>query len=226
MKKILFAALLFGLVGTISVDAQRMSLNELKDQKEVNDYKRKKLVDVKVSKQAKKQAKDLKKQGWLTAGSQPLEVQIDRERLMREDKDQQTGESFYFFGSSNSTGENYDAAKMQAQELAKMQIANQLGSEISALVENKVGNKQLSAGQAASITQTVTECKSIINKKLGRTDIVLEYYRELSNGNKEVHIEVAYSRQEAMEITKNTIREQLEAKGDELGSQLDQLLGW
>lgn len=225
MKKILFAALLFGLVGTISVDAQRMSLDQLKEQKEINDYKRKKMVDVKVSKQAKKQAKELKKQGWLTSGSQPLEVQLDRERLMREDIDQ-NGESFYFFGSSNSTGENYDAAKLQAIELAKMQIANQLGAEISALVENKTGNKQLSAGQAASITQTVTECKSIINKKLGRTDIVLEYYRELPNSNKEVHIEISYSRQEAMEIAKSTIREQLDAKGDELGNQLDELLGW
>lgn len=226
MKKFLFAALLFGLVGTISVDAQRMTLDQQKEQKDFDDYKRKKRVDVKISKQAKKQAKQLKKQGWLTTGSRSLEMQIDRELLMREDKDQQTGESFYFFGEAKSVGENYDAAKMQAQELAKMQIANQLGAEISALVENNTSNKQLSAGQAASITETVTECKSVINKKLGRTDIVLEYYRDLSTGNKEVYVEVAYSRQEAMEIAKSAIREQLEAKGDELGSQLDELLGW
>lgn len=48
-----------------------------------------------------------------------------------------------------SIGENYDAAKMQALELAKQNLAGQIQTEVTALVENTVANKQLSQEQAA-----------------------------------------------------------------------------
>ena len=47
-----------------------------------------------------------------------------------------------------SIGGNYDAAKMQALELAKQNLAGQIQTEITALIENTVANKQLSAEEA------------------------------------------------------------------------------
>ena len=132
----------------------------------------------------------------------------------------------YVMGEAMSIGENYDAAKMQALELAKQNLAGQIQTEITALVENTVANKQLSAEQAASITQSVMAGKSFISQSIGRTIPVVEVYRVISNKNKEVLVRIAYNSQMAREVAKNAIREDLEKKGDELHEHLDELLGW
>ena len=83
-----------------------------------------------------------------------------------------------------SIGENYDVAKMQALELAKQNLAGQIQTEVTALIENTVANKQLSQEQAASVTQSVMASKNLISQSIGRTISVMEVYRTLSNKNK------------------------------------------
>ena len=225
MKKFLFAVLLFGLVGSVNTYAQRMTRSQLKDQKEFEETKREDLVDAKASKTARKQAKQLKKEGWKTTGAQSLEKQVDQYLLMQADKDQ-SGEPFYFWGETNSTGTVYDAIKMNAMEIANQQISKQLGAEVAALVKSTTGNKQLGAEELASIVDIVESSQSLIQHNLGRTTVVLEYYRELSNGKKEIHLATAYSRQEALEVAKKVIQKSLEEKGDDLSKKLDSILGW
>lgn len=48
---------------------------------------------------------------------------------------------------------------MQALELAKQNLAGQIQTEVTALIENTVANKQLSQEQAASVTQSVMASK-------------------------------------------------------------------
>lgn len=132
----------------------------------------------------------------------------------------------YIMGEAMSIAENYDAAKMQALELAKQNLAGQIQTEITALVENTVANKQLSEEQAASVTQSVMSSKNLISQSIGRTIPVVEVYRTLSNKNKEVLVRIAYNSQMAKEAAKKAIRKDLESKGDDLHKQLDELLGW
>ena len=127
---------------------------------------------------------------------------------------------------AQSVGENYDAAKFQAMELVKINIAGQIQSEISALVETTVGNSQLPKEQAASITETVAASKNAIAAKLGRVIPVVECYREIAHKGKEVRVLAYYDKSSAMESAKQTVREELEKKGDKLHEQLDKLLGF
>ena len=131
----------------------------------------------------------------------------------------------YLMGEAMSIGENYDAAKTQALELAKQNLAGQIQTEVTALIENTVANQQLEAEQAASITQTVSASKNLISQSLGRVVPVVEAYRIKGNKNKEVLVRIAYSTDSAMQTAKKVIREELEKKGEDLHEQLDKLLG-
>lgn len=127
-------------------------------------------------------------------------------------------------GEAISTGENYDGAKMQALELAKQNLAAQVQTEMTALVENQVANSQLSAEDASSVTKSIMASKNLISQSIGRTIIVMEVYRTLSNKNKEVLIRIAYNSEMAKEVAKNAIRKSLEEESSSLSDELDNLL--
>lgn len=224
MKKILMAALVLGLVAVAPMQAQ-LTKEQQKQRKEQVKQQRKALNE-KASKDARKEAKRLKKEGWnTTPGSLTLEKQLDRSMLMQMEIDE-TGYPLYIMGEAMSIGENYDAAKMQALEVAKQNLAGQVQTEITALIESTVANKQLSAEQAASVTESVLASKNLISQSLGRVLPVVEVYRELPNKNKEVFVRIFYNHNMAMEAAKKIVRQDLEEKGNELHDQLDQVLGW
>lgn len=223
MRKILLFVAVLLLTGG-SVQAQ--SVKEL--QKERRELAKASKVELsqKASKAARKEAKKLAKEGWdTTPGTLPLDKQLDKSYMMQYEYDD-TMFPKYIMGEAMSIAENYDAAKMQALELAKQNLAGQIQTEITALVENTVANKQLSAEQAASVTQSVISSKNLISQSIGRTIPVVEVYRTLSNKNKEVLVRIAYNSQMAKEAAKKAIRKDLESKGDDLHKQLDELLGW
>lgn len=58
--------------------------------------------------------------------------------------------SQFIMAEAMSIGENYDAAKMQALELAKLNLAGQIQTEVATLIENSVSNAQMDQGDAAS----------------------------------------------------------------------------
>ncbi len=183
-------------------------------------------LNEKATKAARKEAKSLIKQGWTVApGALPLEKQLDKSYLMQMEYDDDMYPK-YLMGEAISIGENYDAAKMQAMELAKQNLAGQIQTEITALIENTVSNKQLAAEEAASVTQSVMAAKNLISQSIGRTIIVMEVYRTKPNKNKEVLVRIAYNGAMAKAAAKNAVREQLEDKGKELQDKLDKLLGW
>lgn len=67
----------------------------------------------KASKDARKEAKRLKKDGWeVASGSLPLEKQLDKSYSMQYEMDLDTGFSKFIKGEASSVGENYDAEKM------------------------------------------------------------------------------------------------------------------
>ena len=183
-------------------------------------------LNEKATKTARKEAKRLKKEGWTTApGALPLEKQLDKSYLMQYEFDEDMFPK-YIMGEAMSIGGNYDAAKMQALELAKQNLAGQIQTEVTALIENTVANEQLGAEQAESITRSVMASKNLISQSIGRTVPVMELYRTLSNKNKEVLVRIAYNSEMAKKAALKAVREDFEKKGDELHNKLDELLGW
>ena len=132
----------------------------------------------------------------------------------------------YLMGEAMSIAENYDAAKMQALELAKQNLAGQIQTEITALIENSVANEQMSGENAASVTRSIMASKNLISQSIGRTISVVECYRVKSDKNKEVLVRIAYNGDMAKAAAKKAVRDNLEDKNEDLQKKLDEILGW
>lgn len=178
-----------------------------------------------VSKDAKKEAKRLKKEGWtVSPGGLPLEKQVDRLYMYLEQYDDELN-PLYFDGEGRATAENFAAAQIQATELARMNLASKISSEATGIIDNLVANKMLADDQAASITTTMVENKTIFSQKLGRLQTPLTVVRELKNKNKEVMVRVVSKTSSIQEIAKEAIRAELEKQGKELSEELKAYLG-
>ncbi len=182
-------------------------------------------LSAKATKAARQEAKKYKKDGWLvTPGALPIEKQLDRAYMMQYEYEENAMPK-YMMGEAMSIGENYDAAKIQAIEFAKQNLAGQLETRVTAIIKNSVANKQLAAEQAASIVKTVSASKNMISKRLGQTIPIVEMYRIKKNKNKEVLVRIAYNSKMAEEAAKTVIREELEKENGDLHQQLDKVWG-
>ena len=173
-----------------------------------------------IQKMARKEAKKLKKEGWLiTPGTLPLEIQLERAYNSELNSDEAM-----VLGESQSIAQNYDAGKIQAMELARQEIAGKIGSQTTAIVDNLVGNKQMGAEEAATITTLLSKGKTIYSQKIGRIQILIECYRVLENKNKEVLVRVATKESEVKEAIKDYLREEMEKKGEKMNDNLVKML--
>lgn len=213
------------LVMTFTVSFAQLTKEQIKERKEIKKASKAELGE-KATKTARKAAKRLAKEGWTTTpGALPLEKQLDKSYLMQMEYDENMFPK-YLMGEAMSIGENYDAARLQAMELAKQSLAGQIQTEVTALIENTLNNKQLAAEEAASVTQIISAGKNLISQSIGRVLTVVEMYRVLGNKNKEVSLRIAYNAEMAKQAAKKAVRQELEKRGDDLHKKLDELLGW
>lgn len=222
--RILFVCAFAFLCLTANVSAQTAK-DIRKERQEIRKASKSELNE-KATKTARKDAKKLKKEGWITVpGALPLEKQLDKSYMMQMEYDEDMYPK-YLMGEAMSIGENYDAAKMQALELAKQNLAGQIQTEVTALIENSVANEQLANEDATSVTQSIMGAKNLISQSIGRTIIVMECYRVKTNKNKEVLVRIAYNGAMAKAAAKRAIQDELKSKSEDLQKKLDQLLGW
>lgn len=217
MKTMKFLAVLVMLSLSMGVSAQNALQRKLKENKAA--------LKEKASKDAKKEAKRYQKEGWdVMPGGLPMEKQCDRLFMFLDDFDDDMN-PLYIDGTGSSVAENMSAAQIQATELARMELASKIGSEVTGIVDNMVANKMLADDQAASITTTLTESKSIFSQKLGRVQTPLVLQRVLKNKNKEVLVRMVAKKSAIDEIAKEAIRAELEKDGKELSEELKAFFG-
>lgn len=225
MKKI-FALLIAMLIAVPAIQAQSMD-DMKKDALKAQKRETKAAIDAlnkKAPKIARKEAKKFKKEGWQTTlGALPFEKQFERSYVLQYEFDDE-GYPKYIMAEAMSVGANYDAAKMQALELAKQNLAGQIQTEVTALIENTVANEQLPKDQAESIASTVAASKNLISQSIGRVIPVVEGYRKNNKGNYQVYYRVAYNSDAAYDAAKKVIRKELEKKGGDLHKKLDELM--
>jgi hypothetical protein len=221
MKKYILASIIF--IFTINLNAQTN-----KDQAKLLGKKDKALTNEitdKATKQSRKESKRLQKEGWkVAAGALPMDKQLDECWKKQFEKDD-LGFPKYIVANSITIGTNYSAAKNQAINLSKAELAGLIATQIAGLVENTVANQDLSQQEAASIVKTVDASKNIIAQEIGRIMVIFEAHRKLSNKNTEVQVRIAYNSAMAMESAKKTIIKKLESEGSNLHNKLDGLLG-
>ena len=210
----------------LTANASAQTVKDIRKERQEIRKASKKDMNEKATKTARKDAKKLKKEGWITVpGALPLEKQLDKSYMMQMEYDEDMYPK-YLMGEAMSIGENYDAAKMQALELAKQNLAGQIQTEVTALIENSVANEQLANEDATSVTQSIMGAKNLISQSIGRTIIVMECYRVKTNKNKEVLVRIAYNGAMAKAAAKRAIQDELKSKSEDLQKKLDQLLGW
>lgn len=225
MKKLMMVAMSLIMACTAVLAAPSDAKQIRKERQEIKKLAKQELTS-RVDKVTRKEAKRLKKEGWVVSpGALPLEKQLERAYTMEYEYDENLYPK-YIMANAQSIGENYDAAKTAATSLAITNLAGQIQTEVTALIENTVANQQLSADDAASISETVMASKNLISQSIGRTIVVVECYRILSNKNREVMVRIAYNGDMAKEAAKKAIRQELEKKGQNLHEQLDTVLGF
>lgn len=223
MKKVLFfaMAMLVACTASFAQDAK-----EIMKERQAIQKMAKKELEAKVGKTTKKEAKKLAKEGWdVVPGALPMAKQLERKYTMEMEYDD-TLFPKYIIATAQSVGENYDAAKTAATSIAMTNLAGQIQTEVTALVENTVANKQLAPEEAASVVESVMASKNLISQSIGRVITVVELVRQLDNKNTVVQIHIAYNGEMAKEAAKKAVRQDLESKGKKLHDQLDKALGF
>jgi len=183
----------------------------------------KKELKAKADKQARKEAKKLKKDGYYVApGALPLEKQLENAWLKQLETDEDDYPK-YIVATGNSVAETQTAAKLQATETAKLELAGTITTDVAALIETNIANQQLNNEEATSVTKTVAAAKNIIAQELGRVIPLVEMYKKISK-NVEANVRLAYDSKTAKEAAKKVIRKQLEEETDLMQDKLDKLL--
>lgn len=186
----------------------------------------KKEIKKKAVKEARKEAKRFKKQGYTVApGALPMEKQIET-AWMRQYETDEDGFPLYIVASGNSVANTQSAAKLQATELAKLELAGSISTQVGALIENSIANQQLNSEEAASVTKTVAASKNIIAQELGRSLPLFEIYRTLDNKNVEVNVRMAYNSKKAMEVARKTLSKKLEEETEIAHDKLEKLMNF
>jgi hypothetical protein len=178
----------------------------------------------KAMKKARKEAKNYKKDGFFVPpGALPMDIQLENawKKQMMTDED---GYPEFIVATGNSVAETQTAAKIQATETAKLELAGTIATNVAALVENNIANEQLSTEDAASVTKTIAASKSIIAQELGRVIPLFEVYKKIGKDNIEADIRLAYHSKTAYDVAKKVIRKSLEEQVDIMQEKLDALM--
>ena len=224
MKRLTHIIICLAMLAAAPAASSRNQTKEQQKAQKEHVKELKKQIGAKPIKEARKEAKKLTKEGWLVSpGALPIDKQLEKSYMLQFETDD-NGYPLYIMAEAMSVGENYDAAKMQATELAKQNLIAQVETDVNTIIENDVSNRQLSAEEAASITRSVLASKNVISAKLGRILPVVQIYRKLPNKNSEVLVRIAYSSELARQAALQAVRDDLESRGDKLHLQLDSLL--
>ena len=222
MKKIMTVAmaLIIACGAVMAQDAKEIS----KQRKEVARLAKREMKE-KASKDARKEAKALTKEGYVVfPGDLPLAKQLDRSYMFEYEYVQNAAGDIvpkYLVGRGMATGENYSAAQNAAVELAKQYVAGLAEIDINTITKTTLGNKE--ADVVASYAKVVSSSKNIVVKRLGEIQPVVSIHKDTKKGVT-VAVRVVYDRNSVLQTYKEVVREELEKEGEELHEQLDKAM--
>lgn len=224
MKKILLlvAAALFLTAGLNTVSADKSPVKQQREQ--IKEYH--KLMNEKASKDAKKEAKKFEKEGWKTfPGGLALEKQLDRSMMMANQYDDEGFNKFYL-GSGTGTGGTLDGAKMQAEAMARQDIATQIETRVGAMIDGYIANHS-DEDNPITTGKVTNAVHQLVNQTISHLIPVVSVYRDNTRGKgKEVMVTVACNSASVQKRLNAAVTRQLEETGDSLSRELVRALGW
>lgn len=191
-----------------------------KHEKVLNKSMKKKAI-----KSARKEAKRLKKEGYMTPlGQLPMDKQIENSWQAAYEINSD-GLPYYIISTQKGVATNYTAAQMQAMNSAKMDIAGQIQTMVNQVIETKVASNELSRKDAESLNTFVSTSKNIISNTLGRVIKLVEVYREPKKTKTvEVMVTLGYNAEVAQKEALKAMKASLTKEDVELMAQIDKLV--
>lgn len=225
MKKILFA---LAMVICMVAGASAQTAVELAKQKaELNEIQRKSL-NAKPSKEAKKQAKQLKKEGWkVPVGERALENQIMNSFYIGEEQmaDEDGSPTPRFIThTALATAGSYNTAFAAARANAQSELAALMGTKLAAALQLKLDNNQMEAKRAITNEKLNERMKATVQQNLTNALSILTIYKEVGGNSYQVQTRLAFDKKELSARLKRALRKELEQEGDELNEIVDDLL--
>jgi hypothetical protein len=186
--------------------------------------------DLKSLKLAEKEAKKRQKEGWyVPPGSIPMAKLFEQgwayELELKED-----GSNKYLMATGAATSGTKAAADQAALTAARNELAGALSARVSELIQTKRATDQIDQATANTLDKTVSNSKTLIQAELTNVKVAYKIYKDVedkSSNRKNIMMEtkIFYSQDEAMRTAQRVIRRELEDESDELGKQLDDILG-
>lgn len=216
MKKILsFVAAIM-----IATTATAQTAMELARQQQELNVINMKMLNAKPTKQAKKQAKELKAEGWtVPAGDIDIAQQVTRSQLYSAELT--TDESGnvtkrYIMQTAQQTAGTYNSGYAAARAAAQTELAAMLKTELVTAMQQKLDNSQSNAMTATTIDKFNQRSRMIVDQTLTNAIPVLAIYRRLPNNNFEVQVRIAFDKKELIARIKRNMQQELEKDGDKL----------
>lgn len=222
MKKLI--SLVVVVMVSVSATFAQTPIELAKQQAELNAFHMK-MLNAKSSKDAKKQAKDLRKEGWMVpAGEKTLERQITESQLYS--AEMTTDENGlmvkrYIMQTAVQTAGSYNAGYAAARTSAQVELAAMLKTQIAAAMQQKLDNNQSSMVTSTTVDKFHQRSKAIVDETLTNSIPVLAIYRRLSNNQFEVQVRLAFDKKELVARLKRNMQQELENEGDGLSSVVD-----
>ncbi len=186
--------------------------------------------DLKSIKQANKEAKKRQKEGWyVPPGSIPMAKTFEQ-AWAYELEQTENNENKYIMATGSATSGTKAAADQAALTAARNELASALGAKVSELIQTKRATDQIDQTTANTLDKTVSNSKTLIQAELTGVKIAYKVYKDVedkTNNRKNIMAEtkIFYNQDEAMRIAQKVIRKELEKESNELGEQLDDILG-
>ncbi len=189
-----------------------------KERKTMSKMTRKQ-VSNSIWRQAKRQAKVWKKEGWKASpGTPSLEQQMSDVLMCQYELDGEFPR--YILGRSSAVSATYALARRQAIARARVDIASSIQTEVTELIETSELNIELSSSEVESVGKMLASGRQLVQQSLGRTNVVFEAFREF-DGKIEVMVNISYDGRAA----KNTVLKLIERENGEIGQKMGKLLG-
>lgn len=221
MKKILsFVAAI--MIATTATAQTAMEL--ARQQQELNAINMK-MLNAKPTKQAKKQAKELKAEGWtVPAGDIDIAQQVTRSQLYSAELTiDESGNvtKRYIMQTAQQTAGTYNSGYAAARAAAQTELAAMLKTELVTAMQQKLDNSQSNAMTATTIDKFNQRSRMIVDQTLTNAIPVLAIYRRLPNNNFEVQVRIAFDKKELIARIKRNMEQELENEGDKLNDIVD-----
>lgn len=215
-------------VALMATTAFAQSATELaKQQREVNELHRK-ILNGKITKDAKKQAKEYKKDGWtVPVGELSLERQINKSMLYAEElmTNEEGGITQRFMQhTGRQTAGSYNTAYAAARSAAMTELASLMETKLASAWKNLMDNAEKSAISATTNDRFNQRSMAIIQQSITNAIPTVVCYRVLPNNNYQVMVRLAFDKQEISARLKRNLQKELEMEGDQLEGMVNDMI--